>query len=113
MHEVGIAQEIFKIITSETEKAEASSVKEVKIVIGEFTGVVKEALEFAFDVIKRNSVAENAVFIIEIEKLKTKCRDCGEFFFGKEEANFLCPKCGGALKILAGKEMKIEYIDVE
>jgi len=113
MHEVGVALEIIKIVKLETEKADAEVVKEVKIIIGEFTGIVKESLKFAFDIIKKETIAKNAEFIIEVEKLKTRCTDCNSIYGSKNEANFICPNCGGILNILAGKEMKIEYIDVE
>lgn len=113
MHEVGIALEIIKIVKKETEKADATVVKEVKIIIGEFTGIVKESLDFAFDIIKKETIAKDARFVVEIEKLKTKCCECNNMYGSKNEANFICPNCGGLLEILSGKEMKIEYIDVE
>ncbi len=113
MHEVGIAQSILEIVEKEVKKNGASKVNKVKLIVGEFTGVVKEALEFALDIIKKNSLAENAEFLIETVKLKTFCQSCDKTFVGKEEAHFLCPDCNGILGIVEGKELKIDFIDVE
>ncbi len=113
MHEVGIAQSILEIVEKEVKKNGASKVNKVKLIVGEFTGVVKEALEFALDIIKKNSLAENAEFLIETVNLKTFCQNCDKTFVGKEEAHFLCPDCNGILGIVEGKELKIDFIDVE
>jgi len=113
MHEVGIAQGILDIVEKEVKKNSASNVNRVKLIIGEFTGVVKEALEFALDIIKKNTSAHNAEFVIETIKLKTYCQECDNTFVGKEEAHFLCPNCNGILNIVAGKELRIDFIDVE
>ena len=113
MHEVGIAQSILEIVENETTKNNASSVKCVKLIVGEFTGVVKEALEFALDIIKQNTIAKNAEFIIEKVRLKTYCQDCDKTFVGKRDANFFCPNCNNILNIVEGKELQIDFIDVE
>jgi hydrogenase nickel incorporation protein HypA/HybF len=46
MHEMAIAQSIIEIVEREARKHNSGSVKRVKVQIGEFSGVVKEALEF-------------------------------------------------------------------
>jgi len=113
MHEVGIAQSILEIVEKEVNKDGTSNVKRVKLIVGEFTGVVKESLEFALDIIKKNTSAENAEFVIETVKLKTYCQECDKTFIGKDDAHFLCPDCNGILGIVEGKELKIDFIDVE
>ncbi|MEN8191170.1 MAG: hydrogenase maturation nickel metallochaperone HypA [Bacteroidota bacterium] len=113
MHEVGIAQNILEIIENEVKNNSASTVNRVKLIIGEFTGIVKEALEFALDIIKKNTVAHDAKFEIETIKLKTFCQECDKTFIGQNESYFLCPNCGKTLDIVEGKEMRIDFIDVE
>ncbi len=113
MHEVGIAQSILEIIEKEVTIDGAANVKRVKLIVGEFTGIAKEALEFALDVVKKNTSAENAEFEIEMVKLKTYCQECNKTFIGKDDAHFICPNCKGILSIIEGKELKIDFIDVE
>ena len=112
MHEVSIAKSIYEIIESEALKNNASEVIKVKILIGEFTGIVKEALEFALTIVKKGSFMENTEFEIETVKLKTYCKKCDKTYIGKNKAQFLCPNCNNILSIKSGKELKIEYIDI-
>jgi hypothetical protein len=60
MHEMSIAQSVLDIAFSEMEKRAARRVQKIKIRIGEFSGVVKEALEFAFDVLTPDTPASGA-----------------------------------------------------
>ena len=113
MHEVSIAQNIIDKIEFEVRTNKASRVKNVKLVIGEFTGIVKEALEFALEIITKNTSAENACFDIETVKLKTYCSQCNKSYSDNGELCFICPVCDSNLKILEGRELLIKYIDVE
>ena len=113
MHEVSIANSILEIVESQTRKNNASSVKCVKLIVGEFTGVVKEALEFALDIVKKNTLAKEAEFIIERVKLKTVCKKCNKTYNGNGEITFLCPICNGVLNIKEGKELYIDFIEVD
>ena len=113
MHEVSIAQNILDIVEREADKNKANKIYSVKIVIGEFTGIVKEALEFALQVVIKNSIANKAEFHIEMVSLKTHCSTCNKTYNNNKEFIFLCPSCDGNLEILNGKELYIDYIDLE
>lgn len=113
MHEVSIAQNILLIVEKEAEKKKASKIHLVKIILGQFTGVVKEALEFALEVVKKNSIADKAIFKIETISLQTFCPACNKDYDSQNEMIFQCPSCKGNLDIVRGKEMYIDYIDLE
>ena len=112
MHEVGIAQNILEVIQKEAEENNSNEIKKVKLLLGEFTGVVREALEFAFDILKKDTLAKDAELEIETKKLKTYCSVCKKNFNHVSEPNFICNQCGNALEIIEGREMEIEYIDI-
>ena len=113
MHEVSIAQNILDIVEKEAEKQKASKIHLVKIILGQFTGVVKEALEFALLTVKKNSIANDTHFQIDTVPLKTHCSDCKNDYSNQQEIIFTCPSCNGNLEIISGKEMYIDYIDLE
>ena len=113
MHEVGIAESIIQIIELEVEKNNASTVLSAKIIVGEFTGVVKESLLFALDIIKKDSSAKDANFIVEVKKTETYCTKCEKMLESNEKNNFWCPICESPLQITGGKELSVEYIDLE
>ena len=113
MHEMAIAQSVFDIAFSEAEKHAAGKIRKIKLSIGEFSGVVKDALDFAFSVLKAGTPAEEAEIEIEIVKLRAVCDNCGEVEWKLNDLKFTCSDCGRQLQITAGREMKVDYIDID
>jgi len=112
MHELSLAQNVIEIAEAEAKKHNAPGVRGIKLRLGEFTGVVRDALEFGFEVLRRGTAAGTAVLEIEIVPLKTKCPQCKTVARPVDDFCLICPECGGTVDILAGREMQIEYIDL-
>ena len=112
MHELSLAQAVIEIAVAEAKKHNAPAVKTVRLRLGEFTGVVREALEFGFEIARRGTAAEKAVLEIETVPLKTKCPQCGTGGRPIEDFCFVCANCGSPVDILAGREMLVEYVDL-
>jgi hydrogenase nickel incorporation protein HypA/HybF len=110
MHEAAIAASILEIAGRHTNGDR--QIRRVKIRLGEFTGAVRESVEFAFDVIKKGTPAENAALEIEISPLVACCFDCDWSGTPVEEFSFACPHCGMPVQVLSGQEMDVEYVDV-
>lgn len=113
MHEISVAQSVLDIAFSEMEKHASLGINKIKISIGEFSGVVKEALEFAFEVLTPDTAAAGAEIEINIVPLAAKCSRCGPVACRLSDLNFLCPTCGGPVNVTAGREMKVDYLDLE
>ncbi len=113
MHEMSLCEGILQVLEAEAKKQEFSRVKRVILDIGVLSGVEIPALEFAFDVVMRGSLAENAV--LEINRLEATawCMACAESV--TIEARYdPCPKCGGyQLQVGSGDEMRIRELEVE
>jgi|DewCreStandDraft_5_1066085.scaffolds.fasta_scaffold40971_2 hydrogenase nickel incorporation protein HypA/HybF len=113
MHELSIAQSIIEIAENIARENDSKAVKKIKVQIGEFSGVVKEALEFSFDIAKIGTIAENAELEIEIIKFKSICNSCGFVLETMNDFNLFCPNCSEPMSIISGREMKVEYIEIE
>jgi hydrogenase nickel incorporation protein HypA/HybF len=113
MHEMSIAQSVLDIAVGEMEKNASRGIRKIKISIGEFSGVVKEALEFAFDVLITETPAAKASIEIEVVPMTAKCLECGEFECSINDLNLFCPTCGRIAYINSGREMKVDYLDLE
>ncbi len=113
MHELAITQGILEIAEREAVRHNSSRITRVKLQIGEFTGVVKEALEFSFDVVKQGTLAADAQLEIEVIKLRKRCPGCDEVFASTDLFDFFCPLCSAPAEIVSGREMQIEYIDLD
>ena len=113
MHELAITQSIFDIVLEQAEKTKARKVSKVNLVIGEMTGIVSDCVQFYFDFISKETLAEGAALSFMMIPPKAQCRGCDKLFELKE-FDWTCPYCGGnSLEIIAGKELFVESIEVE
>jgi len=112
MHELAITEEILNLVLSEASRNNAAKVKDVKLVIGEMTGIVNESVAFYFDEISKGTVAEGAKLSFKRVPAAGKCRDCGHQFVVKDFI-WACPDCGSLnIDITAGKELYLESLGV-
>lgn len=108
MHEMSLCEGIRSVIEGATDR----KVTRVRLEIGRFAGVEKNALEFAFDVVMRGSVAEGADLVMIDLPGHALCYDCVKEV---EIMNRLdpCPTCGGGrLMPQGGDEMRIKDLEV-
>jgi len=113
MHELSLAMSVREIVEDAAKSNGSSMVNEVNIVVGNFSSVVAEALEFAMEVAKKDSIFENARINIRTEKALVLCSECGR---ESEMADYIlrCGICGsGAVKVVSGDRMYVESIDIE
>jgi hydrogenase nickel incorporation protein HypA/HybF len=112
MHEMAIVQSVLDVAFREAEKNSSPAVTKIKLQIGELSGVVRDSVEFAFEVLKADTPAKEAELEIETLKLKAECGICGAADCRASDLNLICAGCGGTLHIVSGREMRVEYIDL-
>jgi hydrogenase nickel incorporation protein HypA/HybF len=113
MHEISIAISIVEIAEANARKQGARSIQLVKLRLGEFTTIVKEALEFAFEIARQDTMASRATLDIEIVPMMVRCSLCGVIPNPVRDIILSCSQCGLPLEIIAGEEIQLEYIEVE
>jgi hydrogenase nickel incorporation protein HypA/HybF len=112
MHELSIAQNIIEIVSEQCIRSGHSLIESVNIRIGRASGIMPDALLFAFDAIKADTMARDATLLIEEVLVTGLCGDCGSTFVVEEEYILNCPVCrGNSFRITTGREMDI--IDME
>lgn len=112
MHEVGLIQEAIRMAVEQAVSAGASRVHRVRLRVGAMSGVVPEALRFAFDVVCRGTPAEGAVLEIESVPAACWCPNCQMEF---ECENFIneCPRCGELrTELRRGTEIHLASVEV-
>ena len=113
MHEMSLCEGIRDIVLDQARAHEASRVKRVRVEIGRFSGVEKDALAFAFDIVMRGSLAEGAALEMIDLPGKAMCLDCIKTV-EIEERLAPCPLCGGGkLMPVSGDEMRIKDMEVQ
>ncbi|MEA3479244.1 MAG: hydrogenase maturation nickel metallochaperone HypA [Bacteroidota bacterium] len=113
MHEVSVAQNIVEIVVAEAEKANAEKVTVVKLDVGELSGIEKEALLFAWDMVTKQTIAEGASLIIQDIGGIAKCFSC-HHQFQTSDYFMVCEKCGDfKTDIIQGKELQVKSIIID
>jgi hydrogenase nickel incorporation protein HypA/HybF len=113
MHEFSIATSLLEIISQEASAYGGARVKAVNLRIGTLSGVVPEALEFAFQVLSEGTVAEGARLVIERTALRIACNACGTVSM-PDDPFIICPLCGSAdVEIKEGRELDMESMEIE
>ena len=111
MHELGIVEDIIDIVRRSIPDGRAESVRNIRLRVGPFAGVVPDSLKFCFSALSGDTGMANAALQIEQTPLSALCRDCGSESEIKDFV-FRCQSCGGAdMEIISGKEL--EVVDIE
>jgi hydrogenase nickel incorporation protein HypA/HybF len=112
MHEMSLCEGIRQVIEDQARAHDIKRVKRVRVEIGRFSGVEKPALEFAFDVVMRGSVAQGARLEMIDLPGTAMCYDCMKEVEIDDRLD-PCPDCGGGkLMPVSGDEMRIKDLEV-
>ncbi len=113
MHERIVVESLLALALEEAEKAKASKILRIFIVVGELSGVVDEAVDFYFSFLSRDTIAAGASLSFEHIPVQLRCRNCDTVFL-PEELDFHCPNCGEQqVEIASGRELYINSMEVE
>lgn len=112
MHEVSLMEEALRVAVEAAEESGGSRILQLRLRIGSMSGVVPEAMRFAFDVVCRNTIAAGATLEIDTVPATCWCTVCQREF---PRADFLneCPTChnlSGELR--RGRELEIAAMEI-
>jgi hydrogenase nickel incorporation protein HypA/HybF len=113
MHELPITQSILDIALRHAKQVNATRVTDLYLVIGKLSYVVDDSVQFYWDVIAKDTIAEGAQLHFRRVPAEFLCLDCGHRYSPDGE-NLACPDCQSVrVKVVAGDEFRLESIDVE
>jgi hydrogenase nickel incorporation protein HypA/HybF len=113
MHEVAIMTEAVRMAVESAQAAGAQRVTGLKLRIGVLSGVVPEAMQFAWDVVRRDTMLADARLEIESVPAVCWCVTCQTEFTCQDFLNE-CPRChslSGDLR--RGRELEIVAVELE
>jgi hydrogenase nickel incorporation protein HypA/HybF len=112
MHEYGITESLLRIVEDSAKEAGATRVTVIRVVVGALTGFVPDSIQFYFETMSKNTVAEGATLEFEGMPVRLRCRTCSEIF-EPETREWACLKCGSAeIDIEGGRELYIKEMEV-
>jgi hydrogenase nickel incorporation protein HypA/HybF len=113
MHELSIMESALSQACSRAKAAGASKICSISLRIGALSGVVSEALEFAFEALAPGTMAEGAEMKVEHVPARFRCGKCNQEFQAGELFS-LCPDCQTpSTQLLAGREMELASLEIE
>lgn len=116
MHEASIAMSILDTVLGQCRRAGYGAIDSVRVQIGAAAGILPDALMFAFDVAKQETIAADAVLIIDHVPVGGICHGCGKKFEVNNNGGFVfeCPLCASrSIEINQGHEMRIVDMEVD
>jgi hydrogenase nickel incorporation protein HypA/HybF len=113
MHELAVAQSILEISLRHAREADAKRITGINLVIGQFSSIVDDSIQFYWDIIAGGTMAEGARLHFDRIPGEMTCGNCGHTFRPTDKA-FECPSCASAfVRVTKGDEFRIDSIDVE
>ncbi len=110
---MAIVQSVLDLAFAEAAKHSGARVRKIKLTVGEMSGVVPQAAEFAFTVLTEDTIAAGAELEIEVVELTAQCGNCGRKRMSISDLRLKCDGCGGQMSIASGRELRVEYIDID
>ena len=113
MHELVVTQSILDIALRHAQKVEAKRIVAINLVMGKLSSVVDDSVQFYWDMIAKDTIAEGAQLNFERIPTEMRCFDCG-FTFAPDDRTFECPACQSAhVQVTKGEELRVDSIDIE
>lgn len=116
MHELSIIQNVFEVIRaqlSEDYNLNETVVERIVLNIGRLSSVVPEALDFAFETARPETIFRESTLVINEIPLIIECIDCNiESIL--DEPVFFCKSCKSQnVRIKSGRELFIDSVDIK
>ena len=113
MHELSVTQSILKIALQHAEKSNAKRITTLNIVMGELSSMVDDSIQFYWETIAKDTIAEGATLKFRRVPAELQCMTCFHKYHPTDR-ELICPQCHGVgAKVIAGEEFALESIDVE
>lgn len=113
MHERSLVRQVLRQVAQLMVEHGCERVTEVRLSVGEFSGVEPELLQTAFEEMVNDTPLRGAVLELESVPLEALCEACGDCF-AVERFVFLCPVCGSSnISVLRGEQLMLESLVME
>lgn len=111
MHELSVTESILEIALRHAHRAGGPKITDIYLVIGQLSSVVGDSVQFYWDLISEDSLAQGATLHFRRIPAEMGCQACSRRFSPDE--NLTCPDCGSTqIRVLAGDEFFMESIGV-
>ena len=112
MHEMSLLENIMELALGHAQQQCASKIHRLTLRVGQLSGVIPEALGFAFDIITQGTIAEKAELAIETVPAICFCPTCQQEFQPIDWI-FECPVCLQlCTELRQGRDLELVSLEV-
>ncbi|HEY7426931.1 MAG TPA: hydrogenase maturation nickel metallochaperone HypA [Gemmataceae bacterium] len=113
MHELSIALSILDVAEEEGER-QGGRIAAIHLKLGPLSGVVREALESAYELAREGTPLAQAELIVEEVPLVVHCAACATDRAPPSVRELRCPTCGApTAEIISGRELEVCALEIE
>jgi hydrogenase nickel incorporation protein HypA/HybF len=113
MHELSVVESLLAVALENAEKAEATRILRIHVVVGDLAGVVDDYVNIFFSFLSEKTIAAGASIVFTHVPARLRCRTC-DVFFSPSELDFRCPTCNEKqVDIVGGRELYVDKLEVE
>ncbi|WP_457748145.1 hydrogenase maturation nickel metallochaperone HypA [Sulfurimonas sp.] len=113
MHEYSVVQALLEQIEDIATENEASKVTKIITKIGVMSGIEPHLLEVAFNTFKENTICDGALFVMNIQPIKIRCKVCGNEN-ELQKIEYCCPTCKSVeIDVTDGEDMFLMNLEME
>ena len=113
MHEQSIVDNLLAIALDSAQKAKATKIHKINVVVGDLAGAVDDSMTFYFNFLRENTIAAEAELVFTHKPAILPCHKC-KVNFTAEKMDFRCPKCHEPqVEIIGGRELYVESLEAE
>ena len=111
MHEYGIVQSLIQSVEREAAAREATAVHQIRVRLGELSGVDPELFALAYETFREQTVCAGARMEITPVAASWDCPVCDRPI--ARGATLVCPHCQTPARLRAGAEIILDRIEME
>ena len=113
MHELPISENILNIALNHANNANANKITDIYLVIGQLSSFIDESIQFYWNIISKDTIAEGAELHFERIAAKFRCSNCYKSFTF-DESEYICPYCDSLkIEIKQGREFYLDSIKID
>jgi len=112
MHELAVTQQILDMALEKARENRASEIQSINLVVGDLTSIIDDSVQFYFDILSKNTMAEKARLSIQRVPVELRCRSCRRSYIAPDQ-HWHCPQCQSLdLEITRGNEFYLDSIEI-
>lgn len=113
MHETDMTRALILTLREWWEsQPEKPTISRVHLIVGKFTCVEPDSLQFAFQAQTQNTFLDGTELVIQETPLIAFCHPCQREYSPEIGIRYACPTCGSPMEdIRSGRELKVDRIE--